>query len=80
MELNKIKYIYWILIFALIIVDVISTGIIKQSVSEINHNYLYGMIGFFISGYILYLLFLELHNFVLYFLFATLLHISKHQF
>lgn len=56
MELNKIKYMYWILIFSLIVVDVISTGIIKQSVSEINHNYLYGMIGFFISGYILYLL------------------------
>jgi len=56
MELKKIKYIYWILIFLLIFIDVISTGIIKQSATNMNHYYLFGMLGFFISGYILYLL------------------------
>lgn len=56
MELKKIKYIYWILILILIIIDVISTGIIKQSATHMNHYYLLGMLGFFISGYVLYLL------------------------
>tara|TARA_B100000035_G_C20965690_1_gene538646 strand:+ start:429 stop:782 length:354 start_codon:yes stop_codon:yes gene_type:complete len=56
MNLKNFKYVYWILLLILIIVDVISTGLIKSSVNSMNNYYLYGMLGFFISGYILYLL------------------------
>lgn len=56
MKLKNFKYAYWILLLILIVVDVISTGLIKSSVDNMNNYYLYGMIGFFISGYILYLL------------------------
>lgn len=56
MKLKNVKYAYWILLLILILVDVISTGLIKSSVDSMNNYYIYGMVGFFISGYILYLL------------------------
>ena len=56
MSSKSFKYMYWVLLILLVIIDVLSTGIIKQSVVNVNHYYLYGMVGFFISGYILYLL------------------------
>jgi small multidrug resistance pump len=56
MSLKGFKYSYWLLILLLIIIDVISTGLIKQSAVNVDHYYLYGMVGFFISGYVLYIL------------------------
>ena len=52
----NVKYMYWILLFSLIGIDVLSTGLIKQATIDVNHYYIFGMLGFFFSGYILYLL------------------------